>query len=103
MKGRFYSMVKMISRDYTTGYSVFAVDTVAELDKLPTTTDKGKDHLHTIPSCSVGSRAIVTETSGRYILNGEQNKWIKITSSSGGSGGGSESWATEEDIDKMFE
>ena len=39
----------------------------------------------------------------RYILNGEQNKWIKITSSSGGGGGGSESWATEEDIDKMFE
>ena len=96
-------MVKMISRDYTTGYSVFAVDTEAELDKLPTTTDKGKDHLYTIPSCSVGSRAIVTETSGRYILNGEQNKWIKITSSSSGGGGGSENWATEEDIDKMFE
>lgn len=96
-------MVKMISRDYNTGYSVFAVDTEAELDKLPTTTDKGKDHLCTIPSCSVGSRVIVTETAGRYILNGEQNKWIKITSSSGGGGGGSESWATEEDIDKMFE
>ena len=77
-------MINMISRDYTTGYSVFAVDTVAELDKLPTTTDKGKDHLHTIPSCSVGSYVIVTETSDIYILNGNQDKWIKSTSSSGG-------------------
>ena len=96
-------MVKMISRDYTTGYSVFAVDTAADLDKLPTTTDKGKDHLHTISCCSVGSRAIVTETGDKYILNGNQNKWVKITSSGSGGGGGSESWATEEDIDKMFE
>lgn len=97
-------MTKLISRDYNTGYSVFAVDTVAELDKLPTTTTKGQDHLNTVPFCCTGSRAIVTETSERYILNGNQNKWIKFTaSSSGGGGGSSENWGTEEDIDKMFE
>lgn len=83
-------MVKLISRDYNTRYSVFAVDTTAELDKLPTNSKKGKDDLSTI-TCCIGSRAIVTETSERYILNGNQNKWIKFTaSSSGGGGGGSE-------------
>lgn len=96
-------MINMISKDYTTGYGVFSVDTVAELDKLPTTTDKGQDNLHTVNPCCIGSRAIVTETGDKYILNGNQNKWIKSTSSGSGGGGGSESWATEEDIDKMFE
>lgn len=95
-------MVEIISRDYTTGYSVFAVDTVAELDKLPTITNKGRDSLHTVNSCCVGSRAIVTETSDTYILNGNQNKWIKMTLSSGDGGSENYSIATTEDIDSLF-
>ena len=67
-------MINIISKNYSTNYCVFAVDTVAELDKLPTVTSRGKDNLAAI-SCISGSRAIVTETSERYILNG-QNKWI---------------------------
>lgn len=97
-------MVNILAQNCNYNVFTFVVDTVAELDKLPTTNTKGKDNLANVSSCAVGSRAIVTETSDRYILNGEQNKWIKAKSSSGGGGGGSsESWATEEDIDKMFE
>ena len=69
-------MINIISKNYNTNYCVFAVDSVSELDKLPTVTSRGKDNLATISSCTAGSRAIVTETSDRYILNGTQNKWI---------------------------
>ena len=47
---------------------------MAEIDKLPTVRSRGKDNLAAI-SCISGSRAIVTETSERYILTG-QNEWI---------------------------
>ena len=75
-------MITIISKNYNTNYCVFAVDSVSELDKLPTTTSRGKDNLATISSCTAGSRAIVTETSDRYILNGTQNKWILDKNSS---------------------
>ena len=93
-------MLSMIDRDYCTRYSIFTVDTVDELDKLPRIGTKGQDNLRNVDDCCAGSRAIVTETSERYILNGNLNKWLKVASSGGG--GGSESWATKEDIDKMF-
>ena len=94
-------MLSMIERNYGTRYSMFVVDTVDELDKLPRIGTKGQDNLRNVDDCCAGSRATVTETSERYVLNGNQNKWIKVTFSGGG-GGGSEGWATEEDIDKMF-
>lgn len=94
-------MIEMISRNYTTGYSVFVVDTIAELNKLPNVTEKGQDNLATIGSCSIGSRAVVTETSDRYILNGEQNKWIKDTNTGGG-GGASYITADPTDIENLF-
>lgn len=68
-------MISLISKNYNTNYCVFAVDTVPELDKLPTTTKNGKENLAYMFPCVVGSRAIVTETSERYILDG-QNKWV---------------------------
>lgn len=68
-------MISLISKNYNTNYCVFAVDTVPELDKLPTTTKNGKENLAYMFPCIVGSRAIVTETSERYILDG-QNKWV---------------------------
>ena len=96
-------MLTTLYRDYTTGFSTFSVDTVAEIDKLPTVTGKGQDNLHTVYSCCAGSRAVVTSTSETYILNGDQNKWIKTISSGGSGGSGFDNWATNEDIDKMFE
>ena len=91
-------MITIISKNYNTNYCVFAVDSVSELDKLPTTTSRGKDNLATISSCTAGSRAIVTETSDRYILNGIQNKWILDKNSSWST---SVSVASNEDILNM--
>lgn len=68
-------MISLISKNYNTNYCVFAVDTVPELDKLPTATKNGKENLAYMFPCIVGSRAIVTETSERYILDG-RNKWV---------------------------
>ena len=91
-------MITIISKNYNTNYCVFAVDSVSELDKLPTVTSRGKDNLVTISSCTAGSRAIVTETSDRYILNGTQNKWILDKNSSWST---SVSVASNEDILNM--
>ena len=85
-------MIGLIHRDYTTGYSVFAVDTVAELTDLPTTSKGGVGELKNT-YCKIGSRAIVTATSDRYILNGSDEWAIDVTAS-----GGNYAVATSEDI-----
>ena len=85
-------MIGLIHRDYTTGYSVFAVDTVAELADLPTTSKGGVGELKNT-YCKNGSRAIVTATSDRYILNGADEWVIDVTAS-----GGNYAVATSEDI-----
>ena len=85
-------MIGLIHRDYTTGYSVFAVDTVAELADLPTTSKGGVGELKNT-YCKIGSRAIVTSTSDRYILNGSDEWVIGVTAS-----GGNYAVATSEDI-----
>ena len=85
-------MIGMIHRDYTTGYSVFAVDTVAELSDLPTTSKSGVGELKNT-YCKIGSRAIVTATSDRYILSGADEWVIDVTAS-----GGNYVVATSEDI-----
>ena len=88
-------MIGLIHRDYTTGYSVFAVDTVAELADLPTTSKGGVGELKNI-YCKIGSRAIVTSTSERYILSGA-DEWI-IDKNAGGGGGSDIVFATSDDI-----
>lgn len=94
-------LINVMKKEYDTNVYHFAVDTSSEIDLLPKVNTCGKGMLNTIRSCAIGSRAIVTETSDRYILNGEQNKWIKISSSSGG-GGEDYDFATKEDIDNIF-
>lgn len=95
-------MISITKIEYETNVCHFAVDTVNELDLLPKFNTAGQGILNTISSCSIGSMAIVTSTSDRYILNGEQNKWIKLTSSGGGGGGEDYDFATEGDIDDLF-
>ena len=85
-------MIGLIHRDYTTGYSVFAVDAVAELADLPTTSKGGVGELKNT-YCKIGSRAIVTSTSDRYILNGSDEWVIDVTASDG-----NYAVATSEDI-----
>ena len=92
-------MIGLIHRDYTTGYSVFAVDTVAELTDLPTTSKGGVGELKNT-YCKIGSRAIVTATSDRYILNGS-DEWV-IDKNAGG-GGSDIVFATNEEINSLTE
>lgn len=94
-------MIGMIHRDYTTGYSVFVVDTVDELAKLPTTSNAGRDSLYNVNGCRIGSKATVTTTSDRYILNGS-DEWV-VDKNVGGGGSADSSFATKEDIDKLFQ
>lgn len=88
----------------------YIVTSEAEIDDLPTTTAnaKGKfaDDVNFRSRPAIGSTCKVIEEDGTlsyYILR--ENGWIKVKSSiSGGSGGsGSDNWATNEDIDRMFE
>lgn len=97
-------MVNILNKNYQTGVTCFVCDKAEELDKLPKIGVRGKDNLISVDSCAMGSTVVITETSDRYILNGNTNKWIKLSSgSSGGGGGESGELATNEDIDKMFE
>lgn len=93
-------MIGMIHRDYTTGYSVFAVDTVAELSDLPTTSKGGVGELKNT-YCKIGSRAIVTATSDRYILNGS-DEWVIDKNAGGGGSGTSYITADPTDIENLF-
>lgn len=93
-------MIGLIHRDYTTGYSVFAVDTVAELADLPTTSKGGVGELNNT-YCKIGSRAIVTSTSERYMLSGA-DEWI-IDKNAGGGSGSDIVFATNEEINSLTE
>ena len=97
-------MVNLISKNYQTGVARFVCDKAEELDKLPKIGVRGKDNLISVDSCAMGSTVIVTETSNRYILNGDKNAWIKISSSSGGGGEFPEDYeiADKDDIDNLF-
>ncbi len=100
-------MLNILKREYETNVFCFAVDTVSEIDLLPKINTKGKGNLNTIAGCAMGSTVIVTENSERYILNGERNAWIKLSSGSGGSGGGGDlpdgyTIADDSDVKNLF-
>lgn len=84
-RGDYMLNIKSVEYEYKIYH--FVVDKVSELDFLPKIGVKGQNNLSSVLSCNVGSTAFVTETSDSYVLNGEQNKWIKMTASSGGGGG----------------
>lgn len=97
-------MLSLVKIDYETNVCRFSVDEVSEIDMLPKTTTAGRGILSTISSCRPGSMAIVTSTSEKYILNGKQDKWIKLVSSGSGGGGSSSDWelVNKADIDSLF-
>ena len=51
----------------------YIVDTIADIEKLPT-------------NIAVGSEAFVTANSTKYILN-NQKQWVKVITSTSGGGG----------------
>ena len=97
-------MIGLISMDYQTRVAKFSVDTEDELNDLPRIGIKGKSPLDMIGSCNMGSLAIVTETSEKFILSGDKNKWVKAYSPSGGGGELPEDYeiADKDDIDNLF-
>lgn len=97
-------MVNILDKNYQTGVTRFVCDTEAELEDLPKIGVAGKHNLRSVNSCEMGSTVIVTETSNRYILNGDKNAWIKISSSSGGGGELPKDYeiADKDDIDNLF-
>ncbi len=100
-------MVSIIKREYETNVYHFAVDAVAELDILPKIRTRGKDILNTIAGCAMGSTAIVTENSERYILSGARNEWIRLSAGSGDSDGGGDlpdgyTIADDSDVKNLF-
>lgn len=60
-------------KDYPFNYSEFICDDESDLVNLPTNKKKFTDKL----TCSVGSKALVVETSDMYILS-PNNEWIKF-------------------------
>lgn len=101
-------MVSVIDVNYQTRCYRFSVDTVSDIELLPRVGVVGGGKLNTISSCCAGSTARQTSTGNLYILNGDQNQWIKVSSNTGGSGGTGSvlpddlEYATNEDIDNMF-
>lgn len=90
-------MVSLLSCNYNTHFCHFYVDSVDELDKLPTHDTEGKDDLKSVKFCAYGSRA--TCANGKtYILSGD-NEWAAYTGTS--SGGGSSSGDTEANIEPI--
>ena len=83
-------MVALKFINYGTRYCVFSIDSLSDIDMLPTQTTSGKGMVSTIKSCSMGSVAQSTD-GNTYILSGDLNRWIKYSGSntgSSGSGGG---------------
>ena len=67
--------VRANSRRIAYGVKQYTVDEEADLEKI------------VLSTTSPGSIAFVLETSTKYVLNNKR-KWVKIKSSSGGSGNG---------------
>ena len=97
-------MLNIKSVEYEYKIYHFVVDKAAELNLLPRIGVKGQNSLSSILSCNLGSTAFVTETSDSYVLNGEQNKWIKMSNSSGGGGDLPSGYevASDSEVENMF-
>lgn len=69
-------LVTVIRNDYTSRYYEFAIDSIEELDLLPTTQTAGKEYLSTIKSCCNGSFAYLSDSALTvWTLNGETDEW----------------------------
>ena len=67
-------MVGCIEYDERLDISSFYADTIADLDKLPTLTENGKEEIKNINTCKVGSSCLCREDGELYFLTGD-NTW----------------------------
>lgn len=94
-----------LTRNYTTRYCLFAIDSAEYLDMLPTTTEVGSGDLIDSTTCCAGSMARCVDGT-RYTLTGD-DEWVKYTGGGGGGGGGGGDDEDAEpipdsDIDSLF-
>ncbi len=83
-------MLKMMKMDFNTRVGSFCVDTVDEIEKLPTLNAPGQDNLNTVYCAGMGSDCLVISDGAVYILNGN-NEWVEFKDfSNSASGGGSD-------------
>lgn len=75
-----------LKRDNTTRYCLFAIDSEAYIDMLPTTAKVGTGELIWSTTCCAGSMARCLDGT-MYMLSGE-DVWTKYTGSGGGGGSG---------------
>ena len=67
--------------DQTTRYAEFFIDSEADLEKLPTKTQSGKDSLSSVNPVSQGSTAFLTNSDSFFYRLSGGNVWNKITAS----------------------
>ena len=92
---------KLLRLDYNTRFATFSIDKESDVDMLPKMNSPGKGDLSPIGFISPGSKAIGTN-GVNYILNGDQDMWVKYNPSSGGNGLDYKI-ATDDDINSLFE
>ena len=70
-------MVGCIDYNHTLDVSTFYADYIADLSKLPTMTEDGKEELKNVNICKVGSNCLCREDGELYFLTGD-NTWEKF-------------------------
>lgn len=69
-------MVTLNGMDYTFNTASFSISSAADIAKLPTMTEKGKNEAASYEACAPGSTALLTDgTFGVYVLDGDSNTW----------------------------
>ena len=69
--------VGLIDYNKNTDSATFVCDSEADLVNLPTTTSSGKEELESMDRVSMGSAAIIIETSDVFMLGSDDN-WNQL-------------------------
>lgn len=85
----------------STRYAEFFIDSISDLQTLPTTKSAGTETLSTVTGVSQGSRAILTTTDDYYYRLKGNDTWAKITAAGGGGGGGDATPLTQDEMDAL--
>lgn len=99
-----YSVIKIRNEINSLLYREFTCDTVADIEKLPTSVQRGTGSTNKTDnsSCAIGSKAFVIDGAREYML-GHDNVWHDITKNSGTSAPSETAdIATNEEVNEML-
>lgn len=89
-----------LSRNHTTRYCLFYIDSYDDVEILPTSKMSGKGDLSQSTPCRAGS--VARDSKGKqYVLNGS-DKWVVFTTNSTSNGESNIGIATDSEIDDML-